>query len=377
MRVSLMFVWLVIFMLAWSSACAVGQGYLQSNLVSDGTIPAAHTDPNLINAWGIAFNPTSVVWVADNGTGVATLYDGNGTPQSLVVTIPPPAGSADQSKPTGVVFSGSATDFIVNSGGASSPARFIFATEDGTISGWDPTVPPPPVSTQAIREVDNSATGAIYKGLALAQSRLYATDFHNNRIDVFNNSFAPIALGGSFQDPNLPAGFAPFGIREIGGNIFVTYAMQDADAEDDVAGAGLGYVDVFDPDGNLIKRLVSDGVLDAPWGLALAPGNFGAFSNALLVGNFGDGSINAFNPTTGAFLGSLADPEGNPIVIDGLWGITFGNGLPTQPTNTLFFAAGPDDENHGLYGRLDPVPEPASISLALMGLSAFLWRRRR
>jgi uncharacterized protein (TIGR03118 family) len=339
---------------------AGGTFYQQHNLVSDGFLPADHTDAKLVNPWGVTFNPNGFVWVADNGTGVSTLYDGAGNPQSLVVTIPSPPGSSGPSSPTGIVFNGSTTDFMVSRAGVSGAAAFIFATENGTISGWAPNVD----RTNAILVVDNSSpeeTRAIYKGLALAANGtgnfLYATDFHNSKIDVFDNAFKPASLSGSFSDPDLPAGFGPFGIRNINGDLYVTYAKQDEEKEDDVAGPGLGIVDIFDANGNFIRRFASGGTLNAPWGLALAPADFGKFSNRLLIGNFGDGTINAYDLATGKFHGQLMQPDGQVLVNDGLWGISFGNGLQQQPTNVLFFAAGPADETHGLYGRIEPAPD--------------------
>jgi uncharacterized protein (TIGR03118 family) len=328
--------------------------YAVHNLVSDGGVPADHTDPDLVNPWGLVFNPTAVAWIADAETGVSTLYNGAGAKQSLVVTIPTPPSGAPPSHPTGIVFSGGA-DFVVAAGTLSGPSRFIFATEDGTISGWAPNVDP----THAILKVDNSAHEAIYKGLALAGNGsghfLYATDFHHARIDVFDASFKPVSAPGGFHDARIPRGYAPFGIQNILGNLYVTYAKQDDDKEDDVAGQGFGFVDVFDANGNLIRRLVTRGVLNAPWGLALAPADFGRFSNRLLVGNFGDGRISAFDLRSGEFRGQLRSAHNRPIEIDGLWALVFGNGVAGQPTDTLFFTAGPDDEKHGLYGRIDAV----------------------
>jgi len=340
---------------AQESDAAHSRFYSVHNLVSDGFVPADHSDSDLKNAWGLVFTPTSPAWVADNKTGVATLYNGLGVKISLVVTIPPPAGGTPPSAPTGIVASGG-SDFVVSVGTLSGPSRFIFSTEDGTISGWAPNVD----GTHAILVVDNSASNAIYKGLALAGNGsarfLYATDFHNNKIDVFDSTFHPATLAGSFTDPNLPAGFAPFGIQNILGNLYVTYAKQDENAVDDVKGVGLGFVDVFDADGNLIRRLASRGKLNAPWGLALAPADFGRFSNMLLVGNFGDGRIHAYDLNTGNFRGQLRTAPGQPLVIDGLWALVFGNGVLNQPVNALFFTAGPGDEEHGIYGRIDPVP---------------------
>jgi uncharacterized protein (TIGR03118 family) len=331
---------------AWA---ANDNSYTQRNLISDGFVAAEQPpDPNLVNAWGVAFNPFGFVWVADNGTGVSTLYDGNGVVQSLVVQIPTP--SADTGgNPTGIVFNGSnsATSFAV----AGGPSHFLFATEDGVIAGW-------PGGTQAIVAVDNSPSGAVYKGLAISAGGtgqlLYATDFHNGRVDVFDNTFAPVVNAGAFTDPQLPAGYAPFGIQAIGGDIYVTYAKQTPGEDDETAGPGLGVVDVYDPNGALLSRVATHGQLNAPWGIALAPAGFGKFSNSLLIGNFGDGTINAYDPKNYTPQGQLRGADGKPIKIEGLWGIAFGNGVQNQPVNTLFFAAGPDDEEHGLYGRLDP-----------------------
>ena len=238
--------------------------YQQTNLVSDISGLAAVTDANLKNPWGIASSPTSPFWVSNNATGVATLYNSSGTPQSLVVTIPP-----SSSRPTGQVFNGS-SNFLLTPG---NPARFLFATENGTISGWNPGANP----TIAILEVDNSASGAIYKGLAIGNNGsgdfLYAANF-NGSIDVFDSNFAPATLSGSFADPNLPSGYAPFNIQKIGDELYVTYAVSNG-AGDDVPGPGNGIVSVFDLNGNLARRLTTGGVLNSPWGLALAPSSFG------------------------------------------------------------------------------------------------------
>jgi uncharacterized protein (TIGR03118 family) len=342
---------------------ALADTYLRHDLVSDGALPADNTDTHLVNAWGIAFSPTGPVWVADNGSGVSTLYGGSGNafpvPRSpLAVSVPSPDDAGGGGNPTGIVFNASA-GFAVTQGDASGASRFIFATEDGLIAGWAPNVD----ATHAITVVDNStSTGAVYKGLALSAggtgSRLYASDFHNARIDVFDSAFQPVTLPpGAFVDPHIPAGFAPFGLQAINGNLYVSYAKQDAEHHDDVQGRGLGFVDVYDPDGNLIQRVASRGHLNAPWGMALAPAGFGPLGNRLLVGNFGDGRINAYDLATGRFVGRLKDASHQAITIDGLWGIAFGNGFLGQPVNTLFFAAGPEDEAHGLYGRIDVEPE--------------------
>ncbi|CAG9201745.1 NHL repeat family protein [Paraburkholderia tropica] len=333
-----------------SSMPAAATLFTETALVSDGAVAASHTDPNLQNSWGIAFNPSGFVWVADNGSSVATLYDGNGVPQSLVVTLPTGAsGSAD---PTGIVFNGT-TSFSISAGGKSGVAAFIFDGEGGTLTAWSPAVN----ATNAIVAYDDQSGGAVYKGLALASNAganfLYATDFHNNKIDVFDTHFAKVTMPGGFQDPTLPAGFAPFGIQAIGTKLFVTYAMQDAAKHDDVAGAGMGFVDIYDTAGNLLQRFASRGQLNAPWGIAQAPANLGSLSGTILVGNFGDGTINAFDPATGAFMATVTLSNNTPFKQDGLWGIAFGNGLNNQPSNTLFFAAGPNKEADGLYGRLD------------------------
>ena len=333
--------------------------YQQHNLVTDGFVPADKTDSlHLKNPWGIVFNPFGPVWISDNGSGFSTIYDGAGN-LLLAVTIPAAAGAA-HGNPTGIVFNGNANAFPVpvpTAPSGSGPAKFIFATEDGVIAGWNS-------GPSAMLVTDNSPSHAVYKGLALSAggngALLYAADFHNNRIDVWNSSFASVSLGaGAFTDPTLPAGFAPFGIQAINGNVYVTYAKQDADKHDDVQGKGLGYVNVFDPNGKLIDRVISKGPLNAPWGLALAPADFGDFSNSLLVGNFGDGRINAFDLATGEFLGTLKGADGKPISIEGLWGLAFGNGYSGQPVNTLFFTAGSNGEAGGLYGRIDPIPGKA------------------
>jgi uncharacterized protein (TIGR03118 family) len=331
-------------------AGAAGNSYRQLNLVSDIPGKAQLTDPNLVNPWGMAAGPATPVWAADNGTGVATIYPGavGGTPLSiapLVVRIP---GGA----PTGQVFNGG-SGFVVSDGqGHSGPALFIFASEAGKITGWNPNVPPPAPSTRAQTGV--TVEHAVYKGLAIASTSggdfLYAANFHSGHVDVFNASFKKVHLPGGFRDPNLPAGFAPFGIQTIGSTVYVAYAKQDEAREDEVAGPGLGFVDAFDTSGHLRMRVASRGALNAPWGLALAPASgFGAFSGDLLVGNFGDGRINAFDPATGAFRGTLRHPNGKAIQIDGLWAIRFGNGVTGGPTD-LLFDAGIRDEAHGLLG---------------------------
>ena len=334
--------------LQWNNAAAQNS-YFQRNLVSDIAGMAEKTDTNLVNPWGIATSASSPFWVSDNHAGVSTLYDGNGTASALIVTIPPPSGGTPPAAPTGVVFN-SSTNFQVSPGAA---ARFIFATEDGTIVGWNS-------GSSGIIKVDNSASSAIYKGLGIGASSgsnyLYAANFFAGTVDVFDQNYTQVTLPGNFLDPNLPAGFAPFNVQNIGGQLYVTYAKQDADKHDDVPGAGNGYVNIFDTSGNLVRRLISNGALNSPWGLAIAPTNFGPFAGALLVGNFGNGHINAFDPATGSQLGTLQDPQGNPIAIQGLWGLIVGNGGSGGDTRTIYFAAGiagtGSIEDHGLLGSI-------------------------
>ena len=331
------------------------QAYSNHVLTSDGGVAADMPDPNLINGWGVALNPNGPAWVSSNGAGKSTLYDGTGKPQSLVVTIPGVGG--EQGKPTGIVFAGG-NDFVVSmttaTGTVSGPARFIFATEDGTLAGWAPNVN----TTNAIA-VPTPATNANYKGLALSGNGtthlLFATDFRNNRIDVFDGAFKPVMKPGAFVDPWIPRGYAPFGIQAINGDLYVTYAKQDSAGDDEIAGPGFGFVDIYSPDGALLGRLASRGVLNAPWGIALAPLSFGDFGGAILVGNFGDGTINAFDPRSGHWLGTLRDQSQHRIHVDGLWGIAFGNGVSAQKTNSLFYAAGPNDEANGTYGVIEAV----------------------
>jgi uncharacterized protein (TIGR03118 family) len=332
------------------------EGYRQTNLVSDVPGLARRTDPQLVNAWGLSFSPTGPLWISAAGTGVSVVYDREGKPfprhSPLVVTIPS-AEPGEGSEPTGQVFNGTA-DFVIP--GSASPARFIFVTEQGTLAGWNPAVNP----TQAILVVDNSAAGAVYTGVELAnsggQNFVYAANLAQGTIDVFDTNFSPVA-GFPFVDPGLPAGYAPFNVRSVGGLLVVAYALTDDEGEE-VPGPGNGLVDVFTTDGAFVRRLISQGALDAPWGLALAPHSFGQFRDALLVGNFGDGKINAYNPTTGAFLGALSNAHHKPIVIEGLWAITFGSGAHNAVAgraDTLYFTAGPDDETHGLFGEIRPI----------------------
>lgn len=317
-----------------------------TDLVSDQP-GALIQDANLVNSWGVTFNPAAgAFWVSNNGTGKASLFTGdvNGSTfqqAALKVTIP-------QGLSTGVVFNSTA-DFVVTNGAQSAPAVFIFVSETGVISGWNPNVPP---NTDA--KVATTAQDAIYKAVALGSNAtgnfIYAADFHNHRIDVFDATFAPVILTGTFLDPAIPKEFSPFNIQNINGKLYVTYALTDAASEDEIAGHHRGFVSVFDTDGNLVKHLIDRGKLNAPWGLALAPADFGSFSNMLLVGNFGNGSIGAYDPDTGAFVGKVKARHAHSI--DGLWALTFGNGVSAGDTNTLYFSAGPEDETHGRFGSI-------------------------
>jgi uncharacterized protein (TIGR03118 family) len=335
------------------SSAAFGQHYQKTDLVADSSSVSstATIDPNLVNAWGLSRSSGSPWWISDNGTGLSTLYDSAGAIVPLVVTIPPPMGGTGPSAPTGTVCNFT-KDFKLKAG---KPAIFLFATEDGTISGWNPGVNP-----NAVLTVDHSQQGAIYKGLAIATrgavSRLYTTNFGPGQVEMYDAKFQPVMIAGAFQDANLPANYSPFGIQNVGGNIVVTFAHRNPGSRDEDHGTGKGYVDVFDFDGNLLLRLEHGPHFDAPWGIALAPGDFGKFSHRLLIGNFGNGRINAFNLFSGNHDGTLLNADGTPLWIDGLWGLSFGgdgvkNGLATE----LFFTAGPNDESDGLYGGITPV----------------------
>jgi uncharacterized protein (TIGR03118 family) len=343
----------------------VSAAYRQTNLVSDIPGLALHTDPNLRNSWGTSTGPGLPIWVSDNATGAATLYDGQGNPQpgpgphQLVVAIPAPpsAGPGAAGTPDGTVFNPTPDGFAVAENGVSGPAQFLFATEDGTIAGWNRAVDP----AHAVTAVGGSTAtdqavnhGTVYKGLALVSTPagkfLYATNFRFGTIEVFDTNFHQV---NSFTDPTVPAGFAPFGIHNIGGNLYVTFAKQDAAKHDDDAGPGHGFVDVFAPNGTLLQRLASQDRLNSPWAVTLAPATFGAFGGDILVGNFGDGRINAFNPATGQFLGQLRT-HGGPITISGLWGLRFPAGSLNATPNALYFTAGPNDEADGLLGDIVP-----------------------
>jgi len=336
-----------------SITVAAASAYAQHNLVSDLPGLADHQDSNLANPWAIAFSPSGPFWINDNHSGFSTVYNTDGSLVSLVVSVPSATGTNVPGAPTGIVFN-SGTHFEVAPG---LPARFIFASEDGILSGWNS-------GSIAVTKVDHSSQGTVYKGLAVASrngaSFLYATDFSHGRVDVYDQNFAPVVSPGAFIDAKIPSGYAPFGIRNVGGQIYVTYALQDDVKHDDVAGPGHGFVNIFDTAGQFIRRLVSAGPLNSPWGLALAPSGFGQFSGDLLVGNFGDGTIQAFDPASGTHLGAISDGQSQPIIIEGLWDIAFGNGVRGGDAGRLYFVAGISGgsalEDHGLFGSISAVP---------------------
>ncbi|HEY2064660.1 MAG TPA: TIGR03118 family protein [Gemmatimonadaceae bacterium] len=343
--------------------------YAQTNLVSDIPGLALHTDPDLQNPWGMSFAPTSPFWISDARRGITTLYSAAGVRQALTVTIPGPTGDV-QSEPTGQVFNNTGSFRLADN----ANATFLFATTNGTIAAWNGGE-----GTTAVTQV-TATPGASFTGLAIAGSgstaRLYAADFGTGHVDVFDGNFAP-TLQNAFVDPGLPPGYAPFNVQNVGGNIVVTYALKNPLTGDDVAGPGNGFVDVYDQNGTLLRRVVSDGALSSPWGVALAPGAFGPFGGALLVGNFGDGTIHAYDFFTGALLGQLMDGHGAPIVNDGLWTIAFGNNGTGSSPNVLYLTAGIDNEQHGLFASLTTTPEPSSLLLLATGLSALVARGRR
>jgi uncharacterized protein (TIGR03118 family) len=331
--------------------CVLATSYLAADLVSNQPGVAPIQDSDLLNGWGISLSPTQgAFWVSSHGADLSTLYAGDvgGNPLikvPLEVTIP--GGT-----PTGQVFN-STTDFVVSAGGNSLPAIFLFATESGAVTGWHPAVPPP---FSANAQLAFQATdGAVYTGMALANNGsgnfLYLADFENGEIDVLNASFQLTTLAGSFTDPSLPAGFSPFNVAAISGKLYVSYARQDGNGDGD-PGRGGGLINVFDLNGNFLQRLVTHGKLNAPWGVALAPAGFGDFAGDLLVGNFGDGRINAYDPASGALQGTLSQSPGRPIVIDGLRGLAFGNGVSSGELNSLYFAAGPGGGADGLFGEI-------------------------
>jgi len=343
---------------------ALAQHYTQTNLVSN-TGSAPVNDANLQNAWGLVHGANTPWWVSNNASGTSTLYDATAVPPGPVtipatvfVTVPPGAGTSGPGKPTAVMFNGSTTDFLL---APKLPALFIWVTEDGTIAGWNPGVNP----TTAVTKVDksdskNDRPTPVYKGATIAEINgheyILVANFRSGRIDLFDTTFTKVPKSEElFEDDALPQGYAPFNVQNIGRNIYVTYAKQDDAKEDDDPGPGQGFVDVFSRNGRLIQRLQHGSWLNAPWGVVLAPAFFGEFSHAILVGQFGSGTIAAFNPVTGRFIGNMLNPDGSTLTIDGLWGLAFGNGGRSGPGNLLFFTAGPDGETNGLFGTLTPI----------------------
>lgn len=336
--------------------------FVQHNIVSDGFTPADHTDRNLVNPWGISHSATSPFWISDNVTGVTTIYDGTGLPVAVggqttpvvipghtAVTIAGAPGQAGPSHPTGTVFN-TATGFNVTEGGKTATSRFLFASTNGTISGWTPAVD----AGNSVLAVDHSAAGAEYTGLTMLNALLYAADFHGGKVEVFDSTFTQV---NSFTDTALPHGYAPFNVQALGTNIFVTFALQDAAGRFDVPGEHHGFVDEFDAQGHLVQRIASGGPLNSPWGLALAPASFGKLSGDLLVGNFGNGTIDAFNLTTHEFDGKLLGADNHPLVIEDLWALTPGNGTAAGgDANSIYFTAGGPGAAHGLFGSLSAAP---------------------
>jgi uncharacterized protein (TIGR03118 family) len=348
-----------------SGAPTAENEFHQTNLVSNRSDQGAQfQDKNLLNPWGLALSPTSPLWVSDNNAGVATLYNinvGGTTVAKVPLTVAVPGGRAatsDGSSPTGQVFNPT-PGFVVTSPTGSGPAPFIFASESGQITAWNP-VADPITAGMSTGQVEFSSPTAVYKGLTLATGGegtfLYASNFHDGRVDVFNNQFQPMQLAGDFSDPSLPDGYAPFGIQALHDLIYVSYAKQNSLQHDDVAGPGHGFVDVYTLDGFLVKRLDSRGTLNSPWAMAIAPAGFGPFAGMLLVGNFGDGRINVFDPfSSHRFLGQLADEHHRAITIDDLWGLHVGT-ASTGGTHTLLFSAGINDEHDGLLGSINSAP---------------------
>ena len=371
--------------LAGYIAADVNGGYMETDLVVNHQVNAVPTltdangivhiakffDPHLLNPWGVATSPTSPFWVSDNGANVSTLYNTAGTPQALVVSIPAPAKPlGNDGAPTGVVFNingGALGGFKISgvtTGGMSTTqsAVFLFSTEDGTILGWNPAVNPvgfDPAKAGTYAIIAAHPPGAIYKGLAIAMdssgaTRLYAPNFHAGTVDVFDSTFNLVNTPGGFVDTGLKRGYAPFNVVPIAGKLFVTYAVQDDDAEDDVPGMSHGIVNTFDLAGHFLQRFAQHGQLNSPWGVTLAPAGFGALAGALWIGNFGNGQINAYNPATGEFIDKVRNPHGQAIVIDGLWTLRVGNGGNGGNANTIYFTAGPNGEKDGLFGSLMP-----------------------
>lgn len=328
--------------------------YLVHNLVADQAGVADHTDKNLVNPWGNAFSATSPFWVGDNGTGLSTLYDGTGTPSSTVVAIPAAGGASTPGPVTGVIQNSVATAFIVANSG--HQASFAFCSQDGVISGWASAVD----ATHARVLLDNSAKNAVYQGCAAATPaggtpQMYLANFNSGKVEVYDQTMAPITTA-AFANPAIPAGYAPYNVQVISGKVYVAYAQQDSAKKNAVPGAGNGYVAVYDLSGNLLGPTISGGNLNAPWGMAIAPQTFGDFGGALLVGNFGDGKINAYNAASGAPMGALNGVNGSPIVINGLWSLMVGGGAKGMDNSAIYFTAGPGNQTHGLLGSIQAAP---------------------
>jgi uncharacterized protein (TIGR03118 family) len=344
----------LVFTMLLAASSALAQHYTRTDLTTDNSSvsPAPNIDANLVNAWGLSRSSGSPWWISDNGTGLSTLYDATGLAQSLVVTIPLPNGQTGTAKPTGTVFNYSSSFEVA----PAAKSVFLFVTEDGTISGWNPNVN----LNSAVVKVDHSKTGAIYKGCAIGTIpggvRLYVANFASGQVEVYDGKFHQVTQTADFQDSRLPKNYAPFGIQNVGGNIVVTFARRTPGAGDEDHGPGLGYVDVFDLQGNLLLRLQHGSFLNAPWGIALAPGDFGTFSHRLLIGNFGDGLIHAFNAVSGKLEGTVQDANGAPLWIDGLWALSFAaDNAKSGLANELYFTAGPNDESDGVFGKLTAV----------------------
>ena len=337
------------------AATSTNAGYTHLNIVSDTPSAATHLDSRLVNPWGIVASP-STVWVNDNGPGLGTVYSATGTPSKTVVNIPAPGGGSGT--PNGLVLN-STSEFVITNGSKHAASTFLMATEDGTILAWNPSI----TGTNAVIVINRTNEDAIYKGVAIAldtngAAHIYAANFHSQMVDEFDGHFNYVQ---SFTDADLPGAYAPFNVRTIRGRLFVTYARKaDPNSHDDEAGPGNGFIDIFDTDGTLLRQFASHGVLNSPWGMAVAPNSFGKFSHALLVGNFGDGKINAYDLLTGKVLGHFSNPDGSDLVIDGLWGLTFEKDeVLNQESNftaqRLYFTAGPNGEADGLLGILRPV----------------------
>jgi uncharacterized protein (TIGR03118 family) len=340
-------------------AVTQAQHYKQTNLVSNIVGMAPTIDPNLKNPWGLTRSAGSPWWVGNNNSGTSTLYDGKGNIIPLVVTVPPPKGApvGTQSAPTGVVFNGSPGDFLLAPG---KQAIFIFATEDGTISGWNPGID----LHNAVLKVDNSdgggADGAVYKGATSGEIKghrfLYVTNFRSAKVEVYDTNFKRVHLDeDAFEAEGVPRGFAPFNVQNVGGSLFVTYAKQDAPRHDPVGGDGLGFVEIFTPSGKRIGHLEHGDWFNAPWGVVWTTRDFGEFGNAILVGNFRSGWIATFNGFTHKFIGWVRNPDDSLVTIDGLWSLTFGNDATAGLANTLYFTAGINNEQDGLFGTLTPL----------------------